>query len=363
MRIYFHHNQNLNYIWRQWEQGKFPSHLLYGATHLSRFGIDVILHQFTNQERSRLSRALDTIKQIARCKEHFDAIYATRYNGIEFMILLRALGLYRKPIIVWQHQPIERSRSWWRNLASRFFFRGIDHLFFFSERLMNLSVASGKIRASQASVCPWGADLDFYDRLMSENNTVRHAGFISTGKENRDMPTLLSAFRNCPDTRLTLITAARCCDTDYEEMLSREELPGNVTLTINRDMWIPELALRIWPHQCVCICCKETNYTVGLTTLIEALAFGFPVIISRNPNQPFDAQEKGCGFSVPYGDVEGWKKAIRFITDNPEEARQMGQRARSLAETTYNITNCAAVVAETIKAAVTHYAPFRGQKA
>lgn len=50
MRIYFHHNQNLNYIWRQWEQGKFPSHLLYGATHLSRFGIDVILHQFTNQE-------------------------------------------------------------------------------------------------------------------------------------------------------------------------------------------------------------------------------------------------------------------------------------------------------------------------
>ncbi|MCM1311498.1 MAG: glycosyltransferase [Bacteroides sp.] len=132
-------------------------------------------------------------------------------------------------------------------------------------------------------------------------------------------------------------------------MLSVRRIPENVSVTINRTMWIPELAERILPHKCICICCKKTNYTVGLTTLVEALAFGIPVIISKNPNQPFDVGKMGCGITVDYYDTDGWVNAIRFIADHPNEASQMGKKARELAKMTYNIEHCAHIVANALK--------------
>lgn len=348
MTVYFYHTQDLNYIYREWKAGRFPAHLLYGATHLPDEGIGVVMHKHSKPGSSRIVSALRNAAKVIFCKERLDAVYATKYNGLELLIFLRALGLYRKPIVLWHHQPVVLSKGWLKNMVSRLFYKGIDHMFFFSDHLLEVSLATGKVTRDKAEQCPWGADLVYYDRLMAAH-TCERKDFISTGKERRDMPTLLAAFAKCSDQHLDLITAADCCGTNYKEMLSVASIPENVSVTINRTMWIPELAERILPHKCVCICCKETNYTVGLTTLVEALAFGMPVVISKNPNQPFDAEEEGCGITVDYGDTECWVNAIRRISDNPEEASLMGKRARSLAESTYNIANCAHIVANALR--------------
>lgn len=350
MRIYFYHTQDLNFMEREWRKGDFPGHLLYGATHLANEGIEVVMHQYVDGRKPRLWRMLRNAWQILTCRKSFDAIYSTRHNGIEIIIMLRALGLYRKPIVCWHHQPLEKSGSRLKELIARRFYKGIDFFFFFSERLRKLSLASGRITSSRTGVCPWGADLDYYDRLMRNNPCGKHEGFISTGKELRDMPTLIKAFADNPDQHLDVITATNC-GVNYEELFHVTEIPQNISVRINHEkrIIINDLALAIWPHKAICICCKETNYTVGLTTLVEALAFGLPVIISRNPNQPFDVSEEECGISIPYGDVEGWKKAVRLIADNPDEAARMGRRARELAERTYNVSNCAHAVAEALK--------------
>ena len=348
MTVYFYHTQDLNYIYREWKAGNFPGHLLYGATHLADEGIGVVWHRHSPDNGRRLRSAIRNAWRVLTCKKKFDAVYATKYNGLELLIFLRAVGLYRKPIFLWHHQPVTVSKGRMRNMLSRLFYKGIDHMFFFSDHILEASLATGKVSRDKVQQCPWGADLDFYDRLTAAY-TAERKDFISTGKERRDMPTLLAAFGNCKELRLDLITAADCCGTNYEEMLSVASIPENVSVTINRTMWIPELAERILTHRCVCICCKETNYTVGLTTLVEALAFGMPVIISKNPNQPFDAQKEGCGITVDYNDVQGWTDAIRYIASHPEEARLMGQRARELAGSTYNIANCARIVAEALR--------------
>lgn len=350
MRIYFYHTQDLNFMEQEWQKGNFPGHLLYGALHLKDEGVDVIMHKYIDGTKNRLWRMLRNAWKILTCKESFDAIYGTRHNGIEIIIALRALGLYRKPIVCWHHQPLENSGNKLKEFIARRFYKGIDHFFFFSERLRERSLASGRIKSGSTSVCPWGADLEYYDRLMQNNPCGTHEGFISTGKELRDMPTLINAFESNPDQHLDIITATNC-GVNYEELFLVTKIPQNISVKINREkrIVINDLALAIWPHKTICICCKETNYTVGLTTLVEALAFGLPVIISKNPNQPFDAGEEGCGISIPYGDVEGWKKAIRFIADNPDEAERMGKRAREMAELTYNVRNCAHTVAEKLK--------------
>ena len=101
--------------------------------------------------------------------------------------------------------------------------------------------------------------------------------------------------------------------------------------------------------RCVCICCQWSNYTVGLTTVVEALALGLPILCTRNLQMPMDIETEGCGFWIEVGDVEGWKEKLLYITNHPEEARAMGKRGRALAERYYNVKQCGKEVAEIIK--------------
>ena len=97
------------------------------------------------------------------------------------------------------------------------------------------------------------------------------------------------------------------------------------------------------------ICCQETNYTVGLTTLVEALALGLPVIATRNSTYPINIDKEGIGITIPYYDSVTWEKVLRQISQNPEQLQEMGKKARQLAEKTYNLEQCTSEVAQAIK--------------
>lgn len=74
--------------------------------------------------------------------------------------------------------------------------------------------------------------------------------------------------------------------------------------------------------QFVVIPCLEYSYTVGLTTLVEALALGIPVICSKNPYYEMGIDKEQIGITVAYGDVQGWKNAINFLMENPVIAKK-----------------------------------------
>ena len=84
--------------------------------------------------------------------------------------------------------------------------------------------------------------------------------------------------------------------------------------------------------------CLDFPYTVGLTTLVEAYALGIPVVCSKNPNFEIDIDKEEIGIAVEYGNVEGWVKAIRYLSTHPEKAREMGENARNLAINFFSIS-------------------------
>ena len=84
---------------------------------------------------------------------------------------------------------------------------------------------------------------------------------------------------------------------------------------------------------------EKINYCVGLTSVIEAMAYGKPIISTYNPYFPIDLEKEKIGFFV-YS-VDDWRRAIDYLVQNPNEAYLMGQRARKLAEEYYNIQQCA----------------------
>lgn len=326
------------------EKGEFPAHFLYGATKLCDHGIDVIWHK-SLVSTSRFRQMMHNLWQMVFVHHNYDVIYATHYQGIEPLIFLRALGLFRRRIVIWHHQPVVVARNAWRNWLGKLFYRGIDDMFFFSQKLIDDSVRVQKANPLKFHLGHWGADLEMYDRVTAEK-CERH-GFVSTGKEKRDMTTLVRAF-NETGAPLNIYLNTKNGSFSYKQLFETIEVKDNIHVEFPDKLMPYELSKEVNKAQCVVICCKETTYTVGLTTVVEALAMGIPMICSHNPQIPMDIDGEGCGITVPYGDVEGWKRAITYIQEHPDEAAAMGRRGRRLAETTYNDTICAAEVAQVL---------------
>ena len=347
MKVYFYHTQDLGRIERAWKAKQFPGHFLYGATHLPNHGIDVVMHKHKDiQSRARLM--LYVTWRVLTCRQHIDAIYATHWDGLELIIFMRALHLYPHPVILWHHQPIVKADSSMREMMAHIFYRGIDQMFFFSEALLQQSLLSSKAREERMHVVHWGADLEYYDNLMKQQDVGEHTGFISTGKEKRDMPTLIRAF-SATGHPLNIFIAYKACGDNYLEILGDLRPSANIHIQFIKGLIPHELAAKVWAAKYVAICCQETNYTVGLTTLVEALALGMPVIATRNKTYPIDIEREGVGIVVPYYDSVAWEKAIRYITSDTDAADEMGRKARRLAEQLYNLETCTAEVAEVIK--------------
>ena len=345
MKVYFYHTQDIQYILKQIKQDAFPPHFLYGATKFEGHNVQVVWHK-SKLGLSRFRMILRTTWHILTCSERFDAVYATHYQGLELIVFLRALKLFRKPLIVWHHQPIIQSPSKARRLLAKLFYKGFDQLFFFSQKLVNDSIKTRLFPAHKMNVGHWGADLSFYNKVVLQ--TQRTTGFISTGKEMRDMPTLIAAF-NATNEPLNIYINKQNGNVRYHDVFSSLTLNSNICLNYSNKLDPYGLALEVNKAHCVVICCEETKYTVGLTTVVEALAMGLPIICSRNPQIPIDVEKERCGIAVDYYDVDGWQKAITYMATHKEEAAKMGERGKQLAKSLYNDEQCAKEVIECLK--------------
>jgi glycosyltransferase involved in cell wall biosynthesis len=321
--------------YNDWKKSLFPGHLLYGLTHLHNYGITPIYHTIPfNPYAGRLRLALYNLKVILFAQQPFDAIYAVTHNGLELLIFLRALRLYKKPIVVWHHSAIVVPENKFRKFISMIFYKGIDKAFFFSQPLLDASVKTGKISRESAHLIHWGADISFYDLLIK--NRAKSSVFISTGRERRDFITLIRAFNQTAASCNIYTTAEGGFGIDYTTLLSQESINPNIRLSIVNAKHI-ELAKIANDAYAILISCLNYPYTLGLTSLVEAMALGLPVITTDNPYYPIDVEKENIGIKVPHGDVEAWVKAILFLSAHPDQANEMGDNGRRLAEKQYNL--------------------------
>lgn len=334
MRIYFYHTRESKQSLEEWKQLRFPGHLLYGLPLLEKYGIDAILHRHRYIE-NRWKLMLYVTYEIFSCRKKYDVLYGTSFRGLEIIIFLHALGLYKRPIVVWHHTALRRSRNKIREFLSCVFYKGIDHMFFFSQKHIDESIQLNKVPSEKLELVHWGPDLAFYDNIMSAASKENHMGFISTGKENRDVDTLIKAFIETKAS-LEIYISKTCGAINYKEKLDKYSPCDRIKIHYTNGVIPYILAQIVATKQFVVIPCLEYSYTVGLTTLVEALALGIPVICSKNPYYEMEIDKEQIGITVAYGDVQGWKNAIDFLMENPVIAKKMGENARRLAEKSFN---------------------------
>lgn len=317
-----------------WEKGNSGSHHVWGKIELERRGkVEVIIfphekYSFLNNIGKFLGiKHLDQQIRILGHSGDYDILYAPySLSNTRFLLLLKMLGLYRKPILVTVHQPFLGMNS--RNRLVRWLSKKVllqyDGILFLSEKLKENTIKALKIEdpesLSKIDTAQWGPDTHFYNNF---NVKAQANGkyFISAGHTARDYVTLIDAFRSM-DHQLKIF----CTPKSLPKV---EILPDNVTI---HSEFIPYVELMQYYVESKAILIplkypERLEGCQGMTSLQDVVALGKPTVITKNPSINIDAEAEGFGITVDKGDVAGWVAAVETLVSDREAFQQMEENA------------------------------------
>ena len=114
------------------------------------------------------------------------------------------------------------------------------------------------------------------------------------------------------------------------------EFAANVNVTTPKTCGVftyPEMMSQLLTARALAIPLFDYPDTLaGLTSLLDAIGLGKPVIMTRHPLIDLDIEALGIGRWVEAGDIRGWSDAIQWFESNPAASREMGRRARALVD-------------------------------
>jgi len=332
--IFVLNNYPLEDVWDEVQRKEKPDHHLYGINYFCQRGFEVEIIPFKGSQviqklnnlykKSQFLIPLGDVEQqwslISKLNQA-DLIYAPCQTQTYLLSYLRALGLIKVPIVCLAHHPLDWGKLVrFREPFIKLFVKGTDAFPSLSQGVAN---AIAKLANESSKSCPlrWGPDADFYPSIP-----VRGRGVVAAGRTGRDFHTFgMAASQTNAQAHII------CLESDVFPTFQRFGKNVQVTVQPNHGyMKYPEL-LEIYAKARVLAIPLSLGVSLsGLTSLMDALGMGKPVIMTKHPLIDLDIEAEGIGKWVEPGDVKGWKDAIQFFEDNEDEAFAMGQRARNL---------------------------------
>lgn len=333
-RVLVVNNYPLAGVWQEVKDGQTPDQYLYGINYFHQRNYQVELIDFAHDPflakiqntyaRLRLPLPIGDLEQQSRVLASRDAdlIYAPCQTQTYLLSYMRALGLLRTPIVCVAHQPLNVGLlAAVREPFVRLTVNGYDAFPAMSEALSK----SINRRGQKSEPLTWGPDSNFYPQNISNGETI-----VAAGRTGRDFKLFSrAALKAHASTHIV------CLNSSYSESLKND----SVEVTVSPDdkfMPYPELVKIYAEARALAIPLYSADHLNGLSSLVDALAMGKPIIMTRNPYIDVDIEGLGIGRFVEPNDEDGWVEAIRFFKDNPEEAFQMGKRGRSLVDAGLN---------------------------
>ncbi|MFC1812290.1 glycosyltransferase [Thermodesulfobacteriota bacterium] len=331
MKIRFVNNYDMKAALKKVREGIHPSHHLWGAYQMLQNGHNVQMpdfHQYPNFKHNRAGTWGDLNQQFQIVKNRdFDVLYSGSFDVIRLIARLRNFGLFSNPIVTVIHHKVGSKRYWKKHLT-RLSLKGTDQIICLSNKVHDHLINDYCINKNQIHHLLWGPDLKFYGKPKPLGNYI-----VSAGKTGRDYDTLCTALKG-----LDIPSIIFCGKSNPPK-----KVPSNVKVSAsqsNKNI-ISYKELLTWYQRAFLVAIPLQNMPIllGLTSLLDAMVVGRPAIVTKNPFLDIDVEAEGCGIWVEPGDVEGWRRAIIRLWNNPNEANDMGARGRELCENTFNINN------------------------
>lgn len=237
-------------------------------------------------------------------------------SGLLILLLRRLFG-FRPPVVIWE---VPWSPGWkYRDIVSRLAIPRADFCVVFSSNQIKLlhDFYGKNIRVA---LIPFCIDTDFYRPMPAPDRGELYV--LSCGLDaGRDFDILLGIADQISSA--ITIKAGRSFALDQSAHPNVTVLCEHLSYPAFRDLYAGA--------SMVVITTKDTPNASGVTTLMEAMAMGKPVIVSDNPALRDYLPPPDAGVVIPVGDRAALQAAIADLLDHPTKAAAMGQRAREFA--------------------------------
>lgn len=344
LKVLLTNNYSMENAYSLWENGKSGSHHVWGKVELERKGS--IRMETLRQERFGFLNKLGNLVGITHLDQqirilghsNFDILYAPyAFNNTAFLVFLKWMGIFRKPIVVTIHQPFLGTRSrnkLWRKITEKALLQ-YDSTIFLSEPLMKDTVElldiPPHIASEKFSTAQWGPDTEFYADNLENDPMLGDCSYaVSAGHTDRDYVTLIEAFR-----KIDFPLKIYCTPNSAPKI---ENLPDNVTIHSKRIPYV-ELLEIYQKARFILIPMhypKKKEGCQGMTSLQDVVALGKPTIITKNQHLNLDVEQEGFGFLVEMGDVNGWIGAVNKLINNDDLLNSMRGNARRVYREKFN---------------------------
>lgn len=246
----------------------------------------------------------------------------------------------------------------------------ISYIALHSRVQYELAVRELGISASQLALIPYQVDVDFWSpQPVPEERLI-----CSAGLEFRDYPTLVSAVKGL-DVEVVIGAASHW--SKRRNTAADPALPANVHVS---KFDYPALRALYARSSIVVVPLDDIDFQAGVTTILEAMAMGKPVIVTHTLGQTDVIEDRRAatrgaqprtrppslmrsfaelagvaleptGYYVPPEDAAALRRAIEHLLDHPEERRRLGAAGRQTVERLLTVDQFAARVRQLVDAA------------
>ncbi len=282
-----------------------------------------------------------TARHVIATAEETTVIYAT---GDDVGLPLALVAAFRRSsarIGIYFLAP-ERTRAKW---LARVVAVGVKRLFVTTgtpdkARFLENLIGS---RVEQVVLAVDQTDTDFFSPRLPPEQVLTSPLIASCGLEQRDYITLAKATEALD--LFVKVCAASPNYTDQTALAIPDPLPANMEL---RHLEFNELRSLYRAASITVIPLLANNFSAGLTTMLEAIACGSPVIISKTPGLASEMICQDLVVGVPPGDAAALQDAIAAVLDDPAEAQLRAKRAREWVLENHSTDSYVGTLAEAI---------------
>ncbi|HXG24620.1 MAG TPA: glycosyltransferase family 4 protein [Chthonomonadales bacterium] len=271
-------------------------------------------------------------------RNNYDVIYSNGENvSIPLAALFRLARQRPRHVLIGHHLSPKKKRPFLRVLHPQ-----MDAIFVYARTQYEYAQQALGIPAWKLHLIPFHADHRFYHPMRVP---VRNM-ICSAGLEWRDYPTMIEAVRGL-DVEVCLAAASPW--SKHKNETAGRTLPPNVSARCYNYTELRQL----YAESClVVVPLYDNDFQAGVTTLLEAMAMGKAVLVTRTVGQRDVIEDGENGVYVPPGDPAAMRDAILRLLNNPQEAARLGKNARKTIEENMTLDHWAQRIATVTRTVV-----------
>lgn len=240
--------------------------------------------------------------------------------GIPLGVAMRATRRPTPHVVIGHHLNTPKKRLLFRTLGAG---RRMDRVLVHSNRQREVAIRELAMDPDRVFVLPYAVDTDFWEPGAGERPA--RPTVASAGIEHRDYRTLVDAVDGL-DARLQV--SAGSTHSPQSKALMPECWPEHAEVGFAQPA---ELRHRYAEATVVAVPVIETEFPAGITTLLEAMSMGKPVVVSATRGMSGIVQDGETGLLVPPGDAGALHRALDRLLQDESLRRRLGAQARAFA--------------------------------